>query len=156
VRRHAQSGITLLETVVAAGMLAVAIAGVLFALTGFSKFAAQQGGVARMAALTVAQQTLRVAQDAWKYGSPGAAPSGSQTILLPLSMSTTAPATLTATVSANGSSAQVTVTVQYTPEPNRTGDTGIVSVSGDLVQKAPLPGSQISRTGLIPMPSGAP
>jgi type II secretory pathway pseudopilin PulG len=156
VKRSPQSGITLLETAVAAGILAVAIAGVLFALTAFSKFIAQQAGVARMAALTLAQQTLRVAQNAWKYGSPGTAPSGSQAAVLPLSLSTTAPATLTSSVTMSGTSAQMTVTVRYTPEPNRPGDSGVVSVTGDLVQKAPLPGSQVSRPGLIPMPSGAP
>lgn len=151
-----QSGVTLLETLVAAALLIVAAGGVLYVLAAFGKHVAQQGGPARMAALVVAQQTLRVAQDAWKYGSPGAAPSGSQSITLPLNASGTAPATLTTTVSGSGTSAQVTVTVRYTPEPGRSGDSGIVSVSGEVVQKAPLPGSQVSKPGLIPLPSGAP
>lgn len=109
-----------------------------------------------MAALTIAQQELRIAQNAWKYGSPGTAPSGTQTIVLPVSASTTAPATITTTLSASGTSAQLTVTVQYTPEPDRSGDTGVVSVTGEVAEKAPLPGSQVDRPGLIPMPSGAP
>lgn len=109
-----------------------------------------------MAALSIAQQELRIAQNAWKYGSPGAAPSGSQTIALPLSAATTAPATITTTVSAGGTTAQLTVSVRYTPEPDRSGDPGVVSVSGEVAEKAPLPGSQVDKPGLIPMPSGAP
>jgi hypothetical protein len=31
-----------------------------------------------------------------------------------------------------------------------------VSVSGEVDVKAPLPGSQVVRPGLIPLPSGAP
>lgn len=151
-----QSGFSLLETLVAAALLAVATVGVLYTVAVLGKHVAQQGGPARMAALVVAQQTLRVAQDAWKYGSPGSAPSGSQSITLPMNDAASAPAMLTTTVSGSASLAQVTVTVQYTPEPGRTGDSGIVSVSGEVIQKAPLPGSQLSKPGLIPLPSGAP
>lgn len=109
-----------------------------------------------MAALIIAQQELRIAQNAWKYGSPGIAPSGSETIALAVSASTTARATMSTTISGGGTSAQLTVTVQYTPEPDRNGDTGVVSVTGEVAEKAPLPGSQVNKPGLIPMPSGAP
>lgn len=146
----------LLEAAIAAALIGIAVGGALFAITAFGKHIAQQGGPARMAALVEAQQTLRIAQDAWKYGSPGDAPSGSQTIQLPIGEAMTAPATLTTTVSGSGISAQITVTVTYTPEPGRTGDTGIVNLSGEVTEKAPLPGSQITRPGLIPLPSGAP
>ncbi|HEY9180048.1 MAG TPA: prepilin-type N-terminal cleavage/methylation domain-containing protein [Candidatus Baltobacteraceae bacterium] len=151
-----QSGITLLETTIAAALLAIAAGGALFALSSFGAHIAQQGGPARMAALVAAQQTLRIAQDAWKYGSPGSAPSGSQTIALPLSTQTTAPALLTTTVSAGATSAQITVTVQYTPEPGRSGDPGVVMLSANVSEKAPLPGSQVTKPGLVPLPSGAP
>ncbi|HKU67105.1 MAG TPA: hypothetical protein VJP85_04940 [Candidatus Baltobacteraceae bacterium] len=151
-----QSGVTLVETAVAAAIVAIALGTALWAVVAFARHVAQQGGPARTAALVVAQQTLRVAQDAWKYGSPGSAPSGSQSITLPRSAATTAPATLTTTVSASTSPALVTVTVRYTPEPGRAGDPGVVSVSGELDAKAPLPGSQVNRPGLVPLPSGAP
>lgn len=149
-----QSGITLVETAVAAGITAVAIAGVLFAMTAFGKYVRRQGGPARTAALIAAQQTLRVAQDAWKYGSPGSAPAGSQTLALPYNDATSAPATITASI-AGSSPAQITVTVRYTPEPGRD-DPGIVVMSGQLTVKAPLPGSHVDRPGLVPQPSGAP
>jgi hypothetical protein len=47
------------------------------------------------------------------------------------------------------------VTVRYTPEPGRD-DPGIVTLASQVDSKAPLPGSQLSRPGLIPQPSGAP
>ncbi len=156
MRLRFQSGITLVETAVAAAIITIAIGTALWAIGTFSKHAAQQGGPARMAALVLAQQTLRVAQDAWKYGSPGSAPSGSQSITLPMSSATTARATISTIVSGAASPAQITVTVRYTPEPGRGADPGVVSVSGEVDVKAPLPGSRVNRPGLIPMPSGAP
>lgn len=155
MRLEGESGLTLVETVVAAAIVAVAAGGALYAIASFGKFARQQGGPARMAALAVAQQTLRIAQNAWKYGSPGDAPSGVQTIALPLNRATTAPASVTTSVVSDGTSAQIAVTVRYTPEPGRS-DSGLISVSGELSVKAPLPGSQVARPGLVPLPSGAP
>jgi type II secretory pathway pseudopilin PulG len=156
VKPRFQSGITLVETAVAAAIVAIAVGTALWAVAAFAKHVAQQGGRARMAALTVAQQMLRVAQNAWKYGSPGNAPSGSEQITLPLDAAASEPATLTTSIGASTSPAQITVTVRYTPEPGRAGDTGIVSVSGEVDAKAPLPGSHVDRPGLIPLPSGAP
>lgn len=156
MRHPSQSGITLVETVIAAGIVAVAVGGVLLALTAVGKYVRRQGGPARMAALVSAQQTLRIAQNAWKYGSPGGAPAGSETIALPINAATTAPATITTAVASSGTSAQITVTVQYTPEPGRSNDTGVVTVSGQVAVKAPLPGSHVDRPGLVPLPSGAP
>lgn len=155
MKLRSQTGLTLVETAVAAAIVAVAAGAALYGVAAFAKYAAQQDGPARSAALVVAQQALRVAQDAWKYGSPGSAPSGTQSIALPASAATTAPATLRTTISSTGSSAQLTVTVTYTPQPGRN-DPGVVSVSASVVEKAPLPGSQVYRPGLIPMPSGAP
>ena len=155
MRHRSQSGITLVETAVAAAIVVVAIGGVLFAIASFGKFVRRQGGPGRMAALVAAQQTLRIAQNAWKYGAPGSAPSGSETITLPLNSATTAPATITTAIASSGTSAQLTVTVRYTPEPGRN-DSGVVVLSGPVSVKAPLPGSQIDRPGLVPLPSGAP
>lgn len=155
VKPRAQSGITLIETAVAAGILAVAVGGALFAIAQFGKFVRQQGGPARTAALIRAQQTLHIAQNAWKYGSPGTAPSGTQIIALAYNKTATEPATITTAIAGGGTSAQITVTVRYTPEPGRN-DPGVVTISGELTAKAPLPGSQINRPGLVPLPSGAP
>lgn len=150
-----QSGITLVETAVVAGIIAVAVGGALYAIAAFGKHVAQQGGAARIAALSVARQTLHVAQNAWKYGSPGSAPSGAQSIMLPVSSAQSAPATVTTTLSASAATARITVTVRYTPEPGRS-DPGVVRISGEAAVKAPLPGSLVDRPGLIPLPSGAP
>jgi hypothetical protein len=147
--------VKLVEAAAAAAIVAVIVGGVFSALSGFGKYITQQGGPARRAALIEAQQTMRLAQNAWKYGSPGNAPSGSQTIALPLSSQTTAPATITTTVAPNGNSAQIQVTVRYTPEPGRR-DPGVVELNSQVDVKAPLPGSQVNRPGLIPQPSGAP
>ncbi len=155
VVRNAQSGITLVETVVAVAIVAVVVGGVLFAVGAFGKYVSQQGGPGERAALSDAQQTLRLAQNAWKYGSPGNAPSGSQSVIVPLSTQTSAPATVTTTLSAGASSAQIQVTVRYTPQPGRR-DPGIITLTSDVDVKAPLPGSQVNRPGLIPQPAGAP
>lgn len=156
MRSRGQSGITLVETAIAAAIVAVAVCGALFAMASLGKYARRQGGPARMAALVTAQQTLRIAQDAWKYGSPGSAPAGSETIALPINAATSAPATITTALASSGTSAQITVTVRYTPEPGRSNDSGVVTVSGAVAVKAPLPGSHVDRPGLVPLPSGAP
>lgn len=143
-----QSGVTLLEIAVCAAIVTIAVGAALFAVASFGRHIAQPGGSARMAALLAAQQTLRVAQDAWKYGSPGEAPSGSQSIALP--------ATVTTALDASTSPTRITVTVRYTPEPGRNGDSGVVELTGELSEKAPLPGSRVDRPGLVPLPTGAP
>lgn len=143
-----QSGVTLFEVAVCAAVVAIVTGTVLFAAASFGRHIAQPAGSARTAALLAAQQTLRVAQNAWKYGSPGGAPSGSQSIALP--------GTLTTAIAASTSPARITVTVQYTPEPGRRGDSGVVELTGDLNVKAPLPGSRVDRPGLVPLPAGAP
>lgn len=155
MRQSSQYGVTLVETVVAAAIVVIAAGGALYAIASFGKFTRYQDSPARAAALVTARQTLRIAQDAWKYGSPGSAPSGSQSIALPLNSATTAPASVTTSIAASGTSAQITVTVRYTPEPGRN-DTGVLSVSGEAAVKAPLPGSRVDRPGLVPLPSGAP
>jgi type II secretory pathway pseudopilin PulG len=142
VTLHSQRGTTLLEAVVVSAICAVVLGGVLFALTTVSRHVARQAGPHRTAAIVLAQQTLRIAQDAWKYGAL-ATPSGTQPLALP--------GTLTASVSSN----QLTVTVTYTPDPGHD-DSGSVSLTGPLMPKAPLPGTQVDRPGRIAQPSGAP
>lgn len=143
-----QSGFSLIEAVIAAAIAAVAAGAWLSAVNAFGRFAAHQASPARSAALLLAEQTLRVAQDAWKYGSPGNAPSGTWTAAGPFTVQT---------VLAGGAvSSDITVNVSYTPDPLRSADTGSVTLHGTLSVKAPLPGTRIVRPALIPQPSGAP
>lgn len=131
-----QSGFSLIEAILAGAIVAIAAGAWLSAASAFGRFATHQVSPARSAALLLAEQTLRVAQDAWKYGSPGSAPSGTWT--------TGGHTVQTVTAGGTGSSS-VTVTVD-----------GIVTLHGTLSVKAPLPGSRIVPSTLIPQPSGAP
>lgn len=144
---RSQSGFSLIETLVATAIVTLVVGSALFALATFGKYAAHQGGKARTAALSLAQQTLRDAQNAWKYGSPGVAPSGTQIAA--------SVGTVTTTVAASASIAQITVRVTYTPDASYQ-DSGVVVLSGELQAKSPLPGAQIDRPGLVPQPAGAP
>jgi prepilin-type N-terminal cleavage/methylation domain-containing protein len=142
-----QSGFSLIEAVIAAAIAAVAAGAWLSATNAFGRFAANQASPARSAALLLAEQTLRVAQDAWKYGSPGNAPSGTWTA---------GSFTVQTVVSGGAVSSDITVQVSYTPDPLRPADSGMVTLHGTLSVKAPLPGTRIVRPALIPQPSGAP
>ena len=138
-----QSGFTLAESLVAAALLAITLGGVFYALAAFGRHVAWQIAPQRRAAAILARQTLHVAEDAWKYGTPGNAPSGTQ-------------GGVSTTIALDGDSATISVTVRYTPEPGARGDSGIVAVSGQVEQRSPLPGSTIERPGLVPLPSAAP
>jgi type II secretory pathway pseudopilin PulG len=138
--------VRILEGAVAAAILAIAAGAALYALSSFGKYVAQQNSPQRKAALLLAQQTLRMAQNAWKYGSPGSAPAGTQT---------TGFASVSTSLSGGGATAQLSVTVRYTPAPEHD-DSGTVTISGELSAKAPRPGTQIDHPGLVPLPSGAP
>jgi len=87
---------------------------------------------------------FRDAAQSWKYGSPGSYATGT------FSNVSITEAAVTAT------GAHLTVGVQYTPDAARGGEDGTITVEGDVAVKAPLPGSQVARPGLIPRPSGAP
>ena len=145
----------------AAAIVAIAIGGFALSMSAFGRFASSQAGPVRTAATLLASQTLRVAQNAWKYGSPGAVPSGtwqsSVPIAIPGARSTSAPVAITAAISNPGSGgAQISVTVSYTPDPGRHGDSGHVTLTGPLVVRAPLPGSTIAPAPLVAQPSGTP
>lgn len=150
----------LLEAVLAAAIVAFATGAWLSASSAFARFSTHQASPVRSAAQALAQQTLRVAQDAWKYGSPGTVPSGSwQTgvaLNAPGAAAAAAPVTVSASVASSGQTADITVTVRYTPDPQHRGDSGVVSLNGSLSVKAPPPGARLLQPGLIPEPSGAP
>jgi len=159
--RNGEQGFTLVEAVVAAAVVAVAAGGALYALGAFARFASHEGGPARSAATAVAEQTLRTAQDAWKYGSPGNAPAGSQTlnaaVAIPGGPPASVPIAVTTTISsASGSQAQISVTAVYPADAGRPGETGSVTMNGSVVVKAPVPGTQLADPQAIPAPSGAP
>jgi len=159
--RNRERGFALVEAVVAAAVVAVAAGGALYALGAFGRFASHQAGPARSAAVALAEQTLRTAQDAWKYGSPGSAPSGSQTVMVPVAAPGSVPVSIPITVttaigSQSGSQAQVSVTAVYPNDGGRPGETGTVTMTGSVTVKAPIPGAQIQDPQAIPAPSGAP
>ena len=161
MRAHTQAGITLVETAVAVAVIAIGIGGLLFALGSFARFTAHQAGPVRSAATALADQTLRIAENTWKYGSPGSAPSGTAASRLTVAHEGAAPATVPVTVTTSLSNvsatgAQITVTVQYTPDPGHPSDSGVTSVTGQAGAKAPAPGSQVTDPAAIPQPSGAP
>lgn len=149
------------EAVLSCAVVAVAAGGTLFAMSSFGRFTTHQAGPVRAAATLLAQQTLRVAQDAWKYGSPGNAPAGSANVRVPIvnpgAAATSAPVTVMTTLSnATAADAQVTVQVTYTPDPGHPADSGTVEISGAAVVRAPPPGSQVVAPAPVPAPSGAP
>ena len=161
MRAHAQAGITLVETAVAGAVIAIGIGGLLFALGSFARFTAHQAGPVRRAATALADQTLRIAENTWKYGAPGSAPSGTTANTLTAARAGAAPTTVPVTIATSLSSvsatgAQITVTVRYTPDPGHPSDDGVISVTGHADVKAPAPGSQVTEPGAIPQPSGAP
>lgn len=149
----------LLEAVLAAAIVALATGAWLSASSAFARFSTHQASPVRSAAQALAEQTLRVAQDAWKYGSPGTVPSGSWQTGVALNApgaAAAAPVTVTASVASSGQTADITVIVRYTPDPQHRGDSGVVSLNGSLSVKAPAPGARLLQPGLIPEPSGAP
>ncbi len=146
-------GFTLLETIVGCAIIAIASAALLFAIGGAARFSGESAsGPAHTAAQTLAQSTMHDLQTSWKYGSPGSINGGFATSL-PVPPGTS-PATVRVSSSAGGLTT-ITVTVVYTPDPNHQ-DSGTVSIAAPATVRGPLPGSQVSRPGLIPDPSATP
>lgn len=146
----AQAGFALIEAIAVTGIVAVCAGALLLALSSAAKSGARAAGPNRMAALRLAAQTLRVAENVWKYGSPGDAPAGTEVTGVPV------PLHIVSTVSQTGaSSAVLTVTVSYTPDPGHA-EPGSVTLSGTLRAKAPLPGARVAQDGLISAPGRSP
>ena len=146
----AQRGFALIEAVVVIGIVAACAGALLLALANAAKSGARAAGPNHVAALRLAAQTLRVAANAWKYGSLGDAPSGTEVTSVPVSLQ------IVSSVSQTGaSSAVMTVTVSYTPDPGRA-EPGSITMSGTLRAKAPLPGARVEQDGLISDPAGSP
>lgn len=156
MKHAAQAGFSLVEALVAAGIVALACSAWLGACAAFARYAAHPISPVRAAAALLAEQTLRVAQDAWKYGSPGAAPSGTWRRSIDVDTPGASPVPAPVGVTATLSGGALEVTVRYTPDPLRPDDSGEVTMSGTLLPRAPLPGSALQAPGLIPAPSGAP
>lgn len=141
----------LVETVVAAAIVAIAAAGLFFASAAAARFGTQQSDPRREAANAVAEQTLRTAANAWKYAAPGSpAPqlngawnAGRYAVTVSTSeLTTPAPSDPTR------ESATVRVTVSY--------DSQSVNAQTILHVKAPLPGSTIDSGATVTPPPGAP
>jgi type II secretory pathway pseudopilin PulG len=152
-----QRGFTLVETILAAGLVAVALIALFSVLAGASRFAASSGGPNRQTALHVAAETIRLAQNAWKY-APQDAPSGtlatSAPVPVPSGDPTTIPLTVQAILARTGDSAKLRVVVTY-PQDGFRSQTGRVVEDAVLQVAAPLPQSTIIASP-IPQPSGAP
>lgn len=141
-------------------VVAIATGAWLSASGAFGRFSTHQASPVRSAAQVLAEQTLRVAQDAWKYGSPGSLPSGTWPTSVPLNAPdaapSSAPVTVIANVTSSAQTANISVTVQYTPDPQHPGDSGTVTLNGTLLVKAPAPGATLVQPALVPQPGGAP
>ena len=153
---NAQRGFALVEAVVVVGIAAMCAGTLVLALAGAAKFGAHAGGPHRIAALLFARQTLRIAQNAWKYGPPGSAPAGTAGVSIPVAgpqaTATAMPARISATIDGGSNGASLSITVSYPPDSGRA-DPGSVTLSGPLRVIAPLPGSQVERAGLIAQPA---
>ncbi len=108
-------------------------------------FAASAGGANRQIALQAAAQTIRLAENVWKYGAQDA-PSGTLATTVPLDLPsaapTTVPLTIEALLSRTGASARLRVIVTYPLDGFRR-QTGRVTQDAVLHVAAPLPGSTL-------------
>lgn len=141
----------LLETVVAAAIVAIAAAGLFFASAAAARFGTQQSDPRREAANALAEQTLRTAADAWKYGalgSPAPQLNGAWTIGRYAVSVSTSELTTPAPNDPTRESATFRVNVAY--------DSQNVSAQTVLHVKAPVPGSTIDTGATVTPPPGAP
>ena len=90
-----------METTITVAILAVAVGGLIAAVGVVGGFSTHQSGPVRTAAILRADQVLRIAQDAWKYGSPGASPSGTWQTTVSLAAPNAGPTTVPVTVTSS-------------------------------------------------------
>lgn len=148
-----QRGFVLLEAIATVAIVALC-AGALLASLSASAASGWTPQRNRAAAALLAAQLLRTAENAWKYGTPGDAPSGSIAASMPVAGSDAVPVTISSAItSQTADGAALSITVSYPSD--RAGDSGSITVTGALRVKAPLPGSQLERPGLVPQPGGA-
>ena len=148
-----QRGFALLEAIAVLAITSLCAGALLLAVLASASIGLAPGRN-RTAAALLAAQTLRGAENAWKYGSPGNAPAGPVPASMLVPGSGAVPVTISSEIaSQSADGATISVTVSYPPE--RAGDSGAITVTGALRVKAPLPGSQIERPGFIPQPAAA-
>jgi type II secretory pathway pseudopilin PulG len=145
----AQAGFALIEAIAVIAIAAACAGALILALSSVPKSGSHATGRNRVAASLFAEQILRVAEDAWKYGSHGDAPSGTFETSIPN------PVSVVSTITRNDSSgADISVTVSYTPDPGHD-ESGSVTLRGKLRAKAPLPGARVEQSGLISAPQNS-
>lgn len=154
---RSKRGFTLVETVLATAIVAIALSALLASLGGAARFAGAAAGPNRQLALDAAAETIRLGQNAWKYG-PQDVPSGTLATSVPVSVPgappTTMPLTIQALLTRAGDSAHLRVVVLY-PQDGFRDQTGRVVEDAVLHVSAPLPQSTVLAAP-IAQPSGAP
>jgi type II secretory pathway pseudopilin PulG len=147
-----QRGFALLEAIAVVAIVSLCAGALLTAILASAALGLAPGRN-RTAAALLAAQIVRGAENAWKYGTPGDAPSGSVATSMLVPGTGAVPVTVSSAISSQTSDgAAISVTVSYPPQ--RAGDSVAITVTGALHVKAPLPGSQVERPGLIPQPAG--
>lgn len=139
-------GFTLTEAVVAMAIAALAAIALMPLLNASARAGSRANDPLHTALNVYAVSLARDAAQAWKYGAPGGLATLSYSASMYGGAATPTPVTVTQTVaSIDTVSAQVTVTVSAANDS--------ASASSIVAALAPLPGSQLARPGLVPMPT---
>ncbi|HET7814035.1 MAG TPA: hypothetical protein VFL13_06650 [Candidatus Baltobacteraceae bacterium] len=140
-------GFTLVEAAVAVGIAALAAVLLAPVVSVAARASSRANDPVHAALSTYASGLVRDAAQAWKYGAPANAVSQTYTATISAGAAASPlPVSVTETIAAvDAASSQVTVTV--------TSGSVTASASAQVAASAPLPGSQIARPGLVPMPS---
>lgn len=145
-----QAGFSLIETIIAAAILAIVAGGAIAAFAGVARVSAPDP--ARTAAEQAMRRIVTLLQTASKYADPqtvGVNPAPWNTTL-PNPSGTAYPVTISAAkTSAPGGGFALTVTIVYP----RGAGTATLSTVVPLVQKAPAPNAQIAAPGSYADPS---
>lgn len=145
MRFHAQSGATLVETIVATGIVALAIGAALGVAAPAVRRLAPDARDAALAQL--ARRELATARDLLKYDGSRLVPNAIATSV-PLPNSTPLAVALRLDIRADGDATVITITASA-------GGTS-ESQSATIGARAPRPGSTIAPAALVPAPTGAP